>query len=318
MTMNDSLEMVWGEIRSLGLETYIADLDAHGYTVIPPEIASPGDLAERMLTAVLDVAERRNGVRPDLETGSTHAGYKGRFAALAPKDGDSPIGDLMQSLLFEDRVFEEALMNPVLLAMATYLCGYSVVLSSMGCFMKGPNKSSFGLHSDTPLPSPLPPQSLVCNLTYVLTEFNRDNGGTAFVPGSHRWCRSPEGRDAIVGEGGNPNVKPVECAPGSLLCWHGNTWHGAFNRTAPGLRVSVPVYMSRPYIRTQEGLIGKIPEEMLERNSPRFAILTQQGISYGYESQDDSIVRAQVAAKYLQAYGEAQGMGTATARGLYN
>ena len=90
MTTSDSLEMVWEEIRSMGLETYIADLDAHGYTVIPPEIASPGDLAERMLTAALDVAERRNGVRPDLETGSTHAGYKGRFAALGPKGRLAP------------------------------------------------------------------------------------------------------------------------------------------------------------------------------------------------------------------------------------
>jgi hypothetical protein len=68
-TTNDSLERVWGEISTLGLEAHIADLDAHGYTVIAPEIASPGDLAERTLTAVMDVAERRNGVRPDLETG---------------------------------------------------------------------------------------------------------------------------------------------------------------------------------------------------------------------------------------------------------
>ena len=156
----DPLVRIWGELRELGLESYVADLDAHGYTVIPPELASPNGLADRLLGAVMDVAERRNGVRPDLETGSTHAGFKGRFAALA-RGGDSPIGDLMQSLLFEGRVFEEALMNPVLLALASYMCGYGVVLSSMGCFMKGPNESSFSLHSDTPLPSPLPPHALV-------------------------------------------------------------------------------------------------------------------------------------------------------------
>ena len=186
-----NLDLAWAEIRELGLESYVADLDAHGYTIVPPAIATPNGLAERMLEAALDVSERRNGVRADLENGSTHAGFKGRFASFAPEDGDSPIGDLMQSLLFEDRVFEEALMNRVLLAMATYLCGYSVVLSSMGCFMKGPNRSTFSLHSDTPLPAPLPPQALVCNMTYVLTDFNRENGSTAFVPGSHKWCRNP-------------------------------------------------------------------------------------------------------------------------------
>ncbi len=299
-----NLDRAWAEIRELGLESYVADLDAHGYTIIPPAIATPNGLAERMLEAALDVSERRNGVRGDLENGSTHAGFKGRFASFAPEDGDSPIGDLMQSLLFEDRVFEEALMNRVLLAMATYLCGYSVVLSSMGCFMKGPNQSTFSLHSDTPLPAPLPPQALVCNMTYALTDFNRENGSTAFVPGSHKWCRNPIGREAIVGEGGNEQAVAVECSAGSLLVWHGNTWHGAFNRTAPGLRVSVPVYMSRPFIRTQEGLIGKIPQEMLDRHPSRFAILTQQGILYGYESQDDSIARAERAGKFLAAYSQ--------------
>ena len=299
-----NLDRAWAEIRELGLEPFVADLDAHGYTIIPPAIATPNGLADRLLEAVLDVSERRNGVRADLDGGSTHAGFKGRFASLPGSDEDSPIGDLMQSLLFEGRVFEEALMNPVLLAMATYLCGYSVVLSSMGCFMKGPNQSTFTLHSDTPLPAPLPPQSLVCNLTYVLTEFNRENGSTAFVPGSHKWCRNPIGREAIVGEGGNEEAIAVECPAGSLLVWHGNTWHGAFNRTAPGLRVSIPVYMSRPSLRTQEGLIGKIPREMLDRNPPRFGILTQQGISYGYESQDDAHARADRAGKFVAAYAD--------------
>ena len=70
-TLESDRDRLWNEICDLGLETYIADLDAHGYTVIPPEIASPDGLAERMLEACLDIAERRNGERPDLETGST-------------------------------------------------------------------------------------------------------------------------------------------------------------------------------------------------------------------------------------------------------
>ena len=311
------LQKVWAEIQERGLEKHIADLDVNGYTIIPPELACPDALHERLLEAVLDVGEKRNGVRPDLETGSTHKGLKGRFAALSGGKGDSPIGDLMQSLLFEGRVFEEALMNPVLLTMASYLCGYSVVLSSMGCFMKGPNVSSFLLHSDTPMPSPLPPQSLVCNLTYVLTEFNRENGSTAFVPGSHKWCRGPQGAEAIVGEGGNPNTVPVECPAGSLVVWHGNTWHGAYNRTAPGLRVSMPVYMARPSMRTQEGLIGEIPQEMLDRNPPRFAVLTQQAISYGDKSQEDSVERAKRAMEYMKAYSDEPRGVTLGSQGLY-
>lgn len=273
-----SLEQIWDEIREHKLEPYIAELDSQGLVVVPPELACPGDLGEHLLEVCLDVAERRNGERPDLETGSSHYHFKGQYDELTGTS-DSPFGDLMQSLIFEDPLFEEALMNPVLLTLASYLCGYSVVLSSMGCFMKGPNQSSLYLHSDTPMPSPLPPHSLVCNLTYVLTDFNRENGSTAFVPGSHKWCRDPEPHEANPED--NSTVIAVEAPAGSLVVWHGNTWHGAFNRRSPGLRVSIPVYMARPYVRSQEGLIGEVPQEMLDRNNPRFAWLLQQGLPYG-------------------------------------
>ena len=53
---------IWGEPRDLGLESHLADLDAHGYTGIPPELASPNGLADGLLRAVMDVAERRNGI----------------------------------------------------------------------------------------------------------------------------------------------------------------------------------------------------------------------------------------------------------------
>lgn len=302
------LDRIWAEIRKHKLADYVAELDAQGFTVIPPEIASPNALGERLLQACLDVAERRTGVRPDMETGETHKNFRGGpLLSRLPEGQDSPVGDLFQSVIFEGEVFEEALMNPALLTMASYLCGYSVILSSMGFFVKGPNRSSFELHTDTPLPPPLPPHAVACNLTYVLTEFNRENGATAFVPGSHKWCRNPEPREVNRDPSTNLDAVAVNAAPGSLLVWHGNTWHGAFNRTAPGLRVSIPVYMARQYIRTQEGLIGEVPQEMLDRNDPRFGWLLQQGIAYGYKSQDDGVERVFRAAKYIAAMREISG-----------
>ena len=185
------LARLWDEINDLGLPPYIEDLDAHGYTVVPPEIANPNSLAERMLEACLDIAERRTGERPDLERGR-------------PKTSiDSPVGDTMKALLLEDPVFEESLMNPALLALATYLCGYDVVLSSLTSFMKGPSNTAFRLHTDTRLPSPLPTQALLCKCIYLLTDFDRDNGSTVFVPGSHKWCRNPDAHETSVGKGGN-------------------------------------------------------------------------------------------------------------------
>lgn len=325
-----SLDRVMREISELGLQPYIADIDANGYTVIPPEIAMPNGLAKRMLEACLDIGERRNGERPDLEAGSTHASmapYDSGFDSFRTRrerkvrmgldkaaiyEGDSPHGDLMNSILFEDQVFEEGLMNPVLLAMASYLCGYSVTLSSLGCWMRGPNESTFNLHTDMAVPDALLQlHPLVCQCTYVLTDFDRENGATAFVPGSHKFCRQPVGDECIVpaneGDFGNPQIVPVEAKAGSLLIWHGNTWHGAYNRRAPGLRVSVANYMARPFMRTQEDLRDVIPEEMLDRNPPRFAILTQQGVAAGYANQDDGWSKDRRAEKHNAAYAEIAG-----------
>ena len=334
-------DRIWSEIVELGIEEYVADLDANGYTVIPPEIAMPKGLAERMLQACLDVAERRNGERPDLETGATHASmtpYQSGFDSFQTRrerklklgldkaaafEADSPHGDLMNSILFEDEVFEEGLMNPVLLAIATYMCGYSATLSSMGCWMRGPNKSNFNLHTDMSVPDGLlGPYPFVCQCTYVLTDFDREKGATAFVPGSHKWCRQPVGDECIVpanpGDFGNPNVVPVEAKAGSMLIWHGNTWHGAYNRRAPGLRVSVANYMARDFMRTQEDLRDIIPREMLDRHPPRFGILTQQGVAAGYRNQDDGWAKDARAEKHNAAYAKVSGVRFRPKDDVYN
>jgi ectoine hydroxylase-related dioxygenase (phytanoyl-CoA dioxygenase family) len=303
---NEPLDLAWAEIRRLELEPYVADLDINGFTVIPPEIASPGDLHKRLLDSVLDVAERRTGVRPDLDGGSTHQGFKGRFEGYAGSEGDSPIGEYFQSLIFEGDAFEEALMNPVLLAMTTYLCGYSVVLSSMSTFIKGQNETSFDFHSDTLIPAPLPAHALICNATYVLTDFTRENGATAFVPGSHKWGRHPRDHEKdVTGPHAHPRAVAAEGPAGSLVVWHGATWHGAFNRTNPqGLRVSIPVLMARHMMRTEEDLFGHVPQEMLDRHPTRFAWLLQQGISYGFHSQEGSEHRAPRARALAALYRE--------------
>ena len=284
------------EISDLGLHCYVEDLDAQGYTVVPPEIASPNGLAERMLEACLDTAERRSGERPDLERGESKSAV------------DSPVGDTMKALLLEDPVFEEALMNPALLALATHLCGYDVVLSSLSSFMKGPSETRFRLHTDTRLPSPLPTQALLCKGIYVLTDFHRGNGSTAFVPGSHKWCRNPVDPETSIGEGGNDRAVPVEAPAGSLIVFHGNTWHGAYNRVVPGLRVSVHLLMVRSLLRVTEDFMGRIPQQALDRNPPRFAILTQQGVVPGYIDKDDERAKVSRAQKFVAAFEQDSGV----------
>jgi hypothetical protein len=296
-------ERLRAEITALGLAPYVDQLDRDGYTVIPPALAAPAGLAERLRGAILDVAERRSGVRPDLALGVTHAGYKGPFHARAAGP-DSPFGELLQSLLLEGPVFEAALMNPVVLALATHLLGYGCVLSSMSSMLKGPCEAPFAIHVDSPLDTPLPPYSAVCNCTYALTDYSRENGALAVIPGSHRWCRVPEGEDLRLERPGRAPAVPVECPAGSLICWHANLWHGAFPRRAPGLRVNLILYFALPSIRTQEDLVDRISDEMLARNPPRFAILAQQAIAYGFHGQEHFLQRLARAARHVSRFPE--------------
>ena len=233
-------DRVMEDIKSLGLGEYAEELDEKGYTVLPPDIACPDGLKDRLLDACLAVAENRNGKRPDLNADQA---YSPRHAdqfegALGAASGDSPIGDMMQSLVIEGEVFEEALMNPVLLALSTYLTGYSSVLLTMACFIKGPNKTELPLHCDAMGPSPLSSISTECNLTYALITLGRRavllwyQEATSFVVSpevkSGRWPK-------------NPSAIASQCPAGSLICWHGNTWHGAYNRRYGGLRVSLVI-----------------------------------------------------------------------------
>ena len=174
--------------------------------------------------------------------------------------------------------------------------------------MKGLSKTPFRLHTDTRLPSPLPTQALLCKRMYPLTDFNRDNGSTVFAPGSHKWCRNPVAGETLIGEGGNDLAVPVEAAAGSLLVFHGNTWHGAYNRVAPGLRVAVHLLMVRSLLRATEDFIGGIPQKVLDRNRTRFAILTQQGVVPGYIDKDDERAKVARAQKFVSAYAKDSGI----------
>ena len=273
------LNELYREIRRLDLERNVAELDNFGYTIVEPEKVAPPEFVARLRDRILDVAERRTGTRPDLETGSTHADYP------------MPTGEGHYFTLFEDRVFEEALMNPVGLALATYLLGEGCVLSVQAAFLKGPGKMELPIHTDNwgnGIPAPYPPYPQVCNTTWILTDYTKENGALCFVPGSHRWRRHPTPEEAFNFE----NVVPVEARAGSMAVWSGDQWHGAVPRTAPGLRVGMLFGYSRHYLRAFQPFKERVPKEILDRNPPRFAKLMGQHCfqGFGEEGPDHLLV----------------------------
>jgi len=270
---------VLAEIDRLNLVPHVAALELHGYTILSPEETGAAALLAPLMAAILRISEARIGVPVDVVTGDTHRHFH------------LPTGQVQwePSLLLKDPVFEQALMNPPALALVTYLLGESCIVSHLSSMVKGPGDDYLPLHTDQnqsgAIP-PAPPYAQVANATWALTDYTRDNGGICFVPGSHRYCRQPTYAEAT-----DLNLfHPLEVQAGSIIIWHGNTWHGAFPRRSPGVRVSLVEYFSRGFLRPSEDLGPLISPEALARNPPRFGVLT--GASKPLKDFNSPVARA--------------------------
>ena len=80
------------------------------------------------------------------------------------------------------------------------------------------------------------------------------------------------------------------CIRDRVVVCAGNTWHGAYERKVPGLRINAAVVYCREYIQTQELIREGTTQEMLDRNPPRFADLmgVNNFLGFGREGPDFS------------------------------
>jgi hypothetical protein len=260
-------QRVIAEIRELGLVERAWELEVDGYTVVGPDQVGSREISPRLLDASLSLAERSFGHRPDLHRETERP------------DLVSPFGNVETNIgiLGEGRVFEEALLNRPVLALVSYLLGESCTLVHQSLYIKSPGPDHLPLHTDqdqTGSPSPFAHFAQVANATWALTDYTVDNGAICFVPGSHKLCRAPtrhEATDISI-------FKPVEAEAGSVVIWHGNTWHGALRRAAPGVRVSIVEYFGRWFLAGAN--TSTVTAEMLARNPRRFAELVRSHASF--------------------------------------
>lgn len=277
---DSDVKAVAEEIARLGLERHVYELELFGLTVVGPEKTGAADLADRAFERVCDLIEQRSGVRPDPVTGATHTDV------FIPS---------LYNFTHEGRVFEELITHPISLALVTHLVGQRCVLGGSTVFMKGPATGhkdmqlgakgeglQLGLHADNNMhPEPFTPYAELCNATWLLCDYTKESGALAFVPGSHKACRNPGNGEAVN------RAVPVEAPKGSLVVWHGNTWHGSYPRLVPGLRTSVAFEFVRSYMARHEHIDRHVTQEMLDRNPERYAVLMGRDLlQWGEEGPD--------------------------------
>ncbi len=285
---------IYLNLRRLGLEGNVAELEAFGFTVI--ERAASEELVEQLKNAICAEVEAKTGNRPD-----------------ESRDPDALAGmHYRNHLLGKDPAFEQALLLEKPLALVKYLLGDSCIFSTMGSHFRGAGGDELSLHADIGgwLPVPYPHQAMFANYTLALTDYTRETGALAVVPGSHRKCRGPEGAETQVT--GNEYAIPVEAPAGSAIVWHGNLWHGGYVRETSGYRINLAMLFLRPGLIPQEDYRGLLPQDMFERNGAAFARLMGRDVPWMFTEKDGLDYRK----AGLQALANARGHGNIGGTGL--
>ena len=249
------LPALYRELKQLDLLENIAELEAFGYTVVPPEKVGSKEDHDSIRAALLRVANQRKQ--------TNGAGLEDFY-----KDGQ----ELLRFVLWEDPTFESALLNPAGLGLVQYLLGTNCILSLCDGWLKGQGQSRTGIHCDWAqfeMPT-FPPEAYTANFNYLLSDYSKDDGALAFVPGSHRWRRWPSAEEA---EYWADEAQPVEAEMGSMIVWGDHTWHGSFPRKNSGLRLMLLATYCRPHMQTQEPFRSTVTQESIDRNPIRFAQL---------------------------------------------
>ena len=249
------------EAKQLGLERFILELETDGLTVVPPEVTGVEPAAFERCTEVLlaKFTAMTGGCPISLAKGpeGTLQWPEAPNSALRPKDAPLPTQMLIQQLLQLDRCFRDLFVNPVVDALIDHLIGRVPGtgarmrrLSSTNSFVKWQGDYGYGphlgLHCDQGAnPLPWGSRALTANATWCLTEYTEELGALAYVPGSHR-------ANAHPGAGAAKRARPVVCPPGAAIVWPGATWHGAYPRLAPGLRLNAVAYYRHQSVLPQE------------------------------------------------------------------
>ena len=236
------------EIQELDLEENVADLETNGYTILPPGKAAPIEFTERLRDTVLRLAEN------------------GKESGVAI---NHPV--ILHSVP-RDPIFEEVLQARRPLCLVNYLLGYRAKLSLSSSVLKGRGAEGVMFHADHSTKIP-PPWTVAqySNISWLLTDYTRDNGAICVVPGSHRRGANPP--DSFVNAQDHEDVEVIEVPAGSVIVFHGSLWHGSVPRKNKGERLTFLSLFCRDHIQSQEAYWVSTTPEMLERNPRRFATL---------------------------------------------
>jgi ectoine hydroxylase-related dioxygenase (phytanoyl-CoA dioxygenase family) len=228
------------------LAEHLARIDEDGYTIVE------GAIEPELVVALRDAIRRLQG-ELGLEPLGTSA------------EGHSTLR--MYNLLAKDPVFQAMPVHPGVLPVVERLLDRGCLLSGMTAIDIGPGEDPQPMHGDDIVMSrhlARPHAPMMVTSMWALTDFTGANGGTRYIPGSHKLPVIPH--DDLD----RYDVRELEMPAGAVMIFHGSLWHGGgANRTADEWRLGVNVQYCPGFVRQQQNHYLAIPPDVAATFSDR-------------------------------------------------
>ena len=285
------------QIQELELEPFVLQLEVDGLCVVPPEKTGiePGiirAIGEQLLLEAEEIVGCGFSLNKGQEAPLTMSADENVLARFSGDHGE-PTQFLVQQLCARNRLFRNLAINPVAVALIRHLIGQNATrFSSHNAFIKWQGEFGYGrnlgLHCDQmAVPRPWGRNALTANTNWCITDYSRDGGAMAYVPGSHRRMEPPRFPEAVE------LAVPVEAPAGSLIVFHGATWHGAFPRLTEGMRLSIANYFRHYMVLPQDDIKNLFPQELADDcdDPEMFKFLAGFADEFPYSHQTERVPR---------------------------
>jgi ectoine hydroxylase-related dioxygenase (phytanoyl-CoA dioxygenase family) len=235
-----------------GISEHLARIEVDGYTIVTDAIEP--DLVTSLRDTIRRL-ERELDLRPRETAAEGHATLR------------------MYNLLAKDPVFQKMPVHASVLPIVERLLDRGCLLSGMTAIDIGPGEMPQPMHGDDIVMSrhlQRPHAPMFGTSMWALTDFTAENGGTWFVPGSHKFADTPDAPGALD----NVDVQKLTMPAGSVMIFHGSLWHGGgANTTTDEWRCGVNVQYCPGFVRQQQNPYLGIPADIAATFSDRLLSL---------------------------------------------
>ena len=173
----------------------------------------------------------------------------------------------LANLVTLDPMFLHTIDHTAVLPYIEAVMGKNIILGSLSARVVRPGEGKQTLHSDVPMSMHRygNDEPLMMNSVWALSDLNPANGGTRLVPGSHQshLMEPPEGLDL-------PHQMQPTVPAGSVVIFHGQTWHGGGANQTDELRTAMfGHYRNGEWLRFQCDPHDGFKTEWLAQMTPR-------------------------------------------------